>query len=102
MTITVKSLGKGTGIQYTGVIDNSSVSNSNSMGDALVIGYFRRGSLDRVMNINKSNIRALLGYDPLNPSYIAVQDILDQNVANVRVLRISEMYVPANDIVSEV
>jgi len=40
------------------------------------------------MTITKANIKGLLGYDPKNPDYVAVQDVLDTNVPSVQVVRI--------------
>lgn len=75
------------GIQYLGVRDKSAPFGYYPI-TGLIVGKFKRGRLDRPMNISKDNIRAQLGYEPLNPFYAAVQAALDSDVPSVQVLRI--------------
>jgi hypothetical protein len=58
----------------------------------MVVGFFKRGRLDRPMTITKSNIRGLLGYDPKNLDYVSVQDALDTGVPSIQVMRIINRY----------
>jgi hypothetical protein len=53
-----------------------------------MIGKFKRGRIDKPMTITNANIKALLGYEPRNPDYIAVQDILDKDIPSIQVVRI--------------
>ena len=75
------------GVQYQGVNDSSGQTGSFPVV-GLMIGKFKRGRLDKPMTITKANIKGLLGYDPKNPDYTAVQDVLDTNVPSVQVVRI--------------
>jgi len=75
------------GVQYQGVNDSSGQTGSFPVV-GLMIGKFKRGCLDKPMTITKGNIKGMLGYDPKNPDYTAVQDVLDTNVPSVQVIRI--------------
>ena len=83
----VSIIGEAVGIQWQGLTDKTQ-GTSNGLGQPLFIGAFRRGRLDAPMVIHNGNIRAMLGYDPQNPSYIAVQDALDAGVPSVNVVRV--------------
>ena len=84
------------GIQYTGVNDASSVTGDYPI-QGLMIGIFKRGRFDRPMTIHKGNIKAMLGFEPKNPYYLAVQDALDSGVPSVQVLRL-EPKTPGGDL----
>ena len=75
------------GIQYQGVNDASSVTGEYPI-QGLMTGIFKRGRFDRPMTIHKSNIKAMLGHEPKNPNYLAVQDALETGVPSVQVLRL--------------
>ena len=75
------------GIQYQGVNDASSVTGDYPI-QGLMTGIFKRGRFDRPMTIHKGNIKAMLGFEPKNPYYLAVQDALDSGVPSVQVLRL--------------
>jgi len=75
------------GIQYQGVNDASGSTGAYPV-QGLIVGQFKRGRLDKPMTIHRDNIKAMLGYDPKNPCYTAVQDVLGSGVPNVQVLRI--------------
>ena len=82
------------GIQYQGVNDASGGTGTYPV-IGLIVGQFRRGRFDKPMTITNENIKAQLGYDPTNPHYMAVKDVLSANVASVQVLRVgqtSEVY----------
>ncbi len=88
MTYTTEILDQESGIQYQGVKDKSGSTGVFPV-IGLITGSFRRGRFDKPMTITNSNIRAMLGYDPTNPAYIAVQDALAQGVPSVQVIRIA-------------
>jgi len=77
------------GIQYQGVEDRSSRTGTYPI-IGLIAGKFRRGRFDKPMTITNENIKAQLGYDPINPYYMAVQDVLSSGVPSVQVLRVGE------------
>ena len=86
MTNVTEVLGDESGIQYQGVNDASGGSGAYpTIG--LMVGKFRRGRLDKPMTVTSQNIRALLGYEPDNLDYVAVQDVLNTGVPSVQVLR---------------
>ncbi|MDO5769037.1 MAG: hypothetical protein Q4P13_05990, partial [Psychrobacter sp.] len=61
----------------------------------VIVGRFKRGRLDQPFKVTLNNYKALLGYDPSNPSYLAVEDALRQGVSEVWVRRIgSPIYAP--------
>ncbi|ENV14263.1 hypothetical protein F965_00506 [Acinetobacter schindleri NIPH 900] len=88
MTQYVENLGESVGVEYQGikVVEES---NPYATSDALFIGCFKRGRMDKPMTITSENIRQKLGYDPNNIDYIAVKEALDEGVSSVRVLRIA-------------
>ena len=75
------------GIQYQGVEDRSSRTGTYPV-IGMIAGQFRRGRFDKPMTITNENIKAQLGYDPTNPHYMAVQDVLSSGVPSVQVLRV--------------
>ena len=75
------------GIQYQGVNDASGGTGAYPI-QGLIVGQFKRGRLDKPMTVHRDNIKAMLGYEPQNPCYTAVQDVLGTGVPNVQVLRI--------------
>ena len=87
---TTKILGEAVGIQYQGVEDRSGTALGSSLTDSVIIGRFKRGIVDKAMLINQSNLRGMLGYDPANPDYIAVQACLDMGVPSVQVIRVGD------------
>ena len=77
------------GIQYQGVEDRSSRTGTYPV-IGMIAGQFRRGRFDKPMTITNENIKAQLGYDPTNPHYMAVQDVLSSGVPSVQVLRVGD------------
>lgn len=77
-------------IQYQGIEDRSGRTGTYPV-IGVVVGYFRRGRFDKPMMITNENIRAKLGYEPTNPHYIAVQDVLSSGVSSVSVLRVNKL-----------
>jgi hypothetical protein len=85
---TVSVLGEAVGIQHQGIIDRSGTgASANGLNTAVFVGRFKRGRIDTPMLITKDTIRGRLGYDPENPDYQAVRDVLDK-VPSVYVLRV--------------
>ena len=89
MTNVTEVLGDESGIQYQGVNDASG-GNGAYPTIGLMVGQFRRGRLDKPMTVTSQNIRALLGYEPDNFDYVAVQDVLNTGVPSVQVLRLNK------------
>lgn len=86
--IRTKVLGPEVGIQWSGLQDRTETTNKTGLGYPLIVGQFKRGRTDQPMKITNGNIRSLLGYDPTNKDYIAVQGYLDTGVPSVNVLRV--------------
>lgn len=84
-------LGEAVGVQWSGLTDKSETNSQTGLGYPLIVGQFKRGRTDQPMTITPGNIKALLGYDPENKDYIAVQDYLDAKVPSVQVLRIGQV-----------
>lgn len=83
-----KIIGNEPGIQYQGTQDKTGTTGAAPINN-MIVGFFKRGRLDRPMTITKSNIRGLLGYDPKNLDYVSVQDALDTGVPSIQVMRIN-------------
>lgn len=85
-----KILGAAVGIQRQGLIDKSDSIELPSISNTLIVGKFRRGRTDRPFKVSLGNYRSLLGYDPLNKDYNAVEDVLKQGVSSVWVRRVGK------------
>lgn len=85
---TTNIIGEAVGIQRQPLIDRTEAQRNEGLTSALMVGQFRRGRVDQPMTIHQGNIQGQLGYDPLNPYYIAVQACLDTGVPSVQVLRV--------------
>ena len=84
-------LGAAVGIQNQGVIDKTEGTNLPSTGDAVIAGKFKRGRMDKAFVVTRDNYRALLGHDPSNPSYLAVEDAFKRGISEISILRIGGM-----------
>lgn len=78
------------GVQNNGVTDGEQQSDGYPI-HGLIVGYFRRGRLDRSMTITNKNIRGMLGYDFQSPYYRMVQDALNEGASSVQVLRLPDV-----------
>ena len=83
-----KTLGAAAGTQYQGVNDKSESISLPSLSNGVIVGKFKRGRMDKSFTVNANNYRALLGYDPLNPSYLAVEDVFTRGVSEISVRRV--------------
>ena len=83
-----KILGAQAGIQSSGVKDNSEADTTVQLFNAIIFGQFKRGRFDKPFKVTLENIRAKLGYDPDNKSYIAVEDTLRMGAAYIWVQRL--------------
>lgn len=90
---TTKILGEAVGVQWQGVTDNTETNTVAGLTQAIVIGRFKRGN--GLMTINQQNIKGMLGHEPKNPYYIAVQACLDAGVPSVKVLRVGANTLPS-------
>ena len=83
-----KILGEAAGVQYQGVKDESEVNQTGGITTGYLVGYFKRGFVGKPFTVTKDNFQALLGYDPSNPDYLAVEDVFNRGVPSLQVLRI--------------
>lgn len=83
-----KTLGAAVGIQRQGVIDKTESTTQDTASNGLIVGSFKRGRMDKPFLVTKNTYQALLGHDPTNPDYNAVEDALNQGVSGVWVRRI--------------
>lgn len=88
--VTTTNLGEAVGVQHAGLHDRTTANTVQGITHGLIIGKFKRGRTDQPMRINKDNIRARLGYEPVNPFYQVVQDCLDK-FPSVWVLRVANI-----------
>ncbi|MGP5192908.1 hypothetical protein ACTXJO_04620 [Psychrobacter celer] len=82
-----KTLGSAAGVQYQGVIDKSETTPLPSLANGVIAGRFKRGRMDKPFKVTASNYKALLGHDPSNPSYLAVEDAFKRGISEVSILR---------------
>lgn len=82
-----KTLGSAVGIQRQGVIDRSDILSLPAVGNGVIAGKFKRGRMDKPFKVTAANYRALLGHDPANASYLAVEDLFKRGASSVMVLR---------------
>ena len=83
-----KILGEAAGVQYQGVKDESEVNQSGGLTTGYFVGRFKRGFMSKPFAVTAANFQALLGYDPSNPDYLAVEDVFNRGVPSLQVLRI--------------
>ena len=83
-----KILGEAAGIQYQGVKDESEVNQTGGLTTGYFVGRFKRGFMSKPFAVTATNFQALLGYDPSNPDYLAVEDVFNRGVPSLQVLRI--------------
>ena len=89
--IETKILGDAVGVQRGDVIDNSETTVLPSLANGVITGHFKRGRMDKPFKVTSSNYRSLLGYDPSNPSYLAVEDAFKRGVSELSILRVGGM-----------
>ena len=82
-----KTLGAAAGIQRQDVIDNSETTVLPSLNKAVMIGRFKRGRMDKAFAVTATNYKAMLGYDPSNKSYLAIEDAFKRGISEVSILR---------------
>ena len=82
-----KTLGSAAGVQYQGVIDKTETNSLPSLANGVIVGRFKRGRMDKPFKVTASNYQALLGRDPSNPSYLAVEDAFKRGISEVNILR---------------
>ena len=82
-----KTLGSAAGIQYQGVIDKTETNSLPSLSNGVITGRFKRGRMDKPFKVTASNYQALLGRDPMNPSYLVVEDAFKRGIGEVSILR---------------
>ncbi|HCA5286882.1 TPA: hypothetical protein MW252_002999 [Acinetobacter nosocomialis] len=87
MSNTTKVLREQAGIQFQGVQDKSEADPRDTLSNVIFTGVFKRGRFDKPIKITANNIRAKLGYDPSNLSYMAIEDCLKTGVPFVWVMR---------------
>ena len=75
------------GIQTQPTIDRSEATSPPSTSTAVIVGKFKRGIVGRPFVVTNTTYKAILGYDPMNPSYLAVEDAFNLGVNKLSVLR---------------
>lgn len=89
--IETKILGDAVGIQRQDVIDKSETTVLPSLNNGVIAGHFKRGRMDKPFKVTSANYRSLLGHDPSNASYLAVEDCFKQGVSEISVLRVGQV-----------
>ena len=85
--IETKILDAAVGVQRGDVIDKSETTVLPSLNNGVIAGHFKRGRMDKPFKVTSANYRSLLGHDPSNPSYLAVEDCFKQGVSELSILR---------------
>ena len=75
------------GIQTQPTIDRSEATSPPSTSTAVIVGKFKRGIVGRPFVVTNTTYKAILGYDPMNPSYLAVEDAFNLGINKLSVLR---------------
>lgn len=83
-----KILGAAVGIQRQDVIDKSETTVLPSVANGVIVGHFKRGRMDKPFKVTSENYKALLGHDPSNPSYLAVEDAFKVGAREISILRV--------------
>lgn len=85
MTYSTDDLKNEAGIQFDEVI---LIGEDDKPVVGLIAGQFKRGRMDKPMTVTLENIRSVLGYDPRNPDYVAIVDVLTFGIPSVQVIRV--------------
>ena len=85
--IETKILGDAPGVQNQGLIDKTESTSLPTMTNAVIVGRFKRGRMDKPFKVMASDYQALLGYDPSNPSYLAIEDLFVLGVDQIYIVR---------------
>ena len=88
--IETKILGDAVGVQRQDVIDKSETTVLPSLANGVITGHFKRGRMDRPFKVTNANYRSLLGHDPSNPSYLAVEDAFKNGISEISILRVGD------------
>lgn len=91
-----KILGSAPGVQRQDVIDKSETTVLPSLANGVMVGYFKRGRQDKPFKVTSDNYKPLLGYDPSNPSYLAVEDVFKRGISEVSILRVGSIIGQSN------
>ena len=86
-----KILGEAAGIQYQGVKDESEVNQTGGLTTGYFVGRFKRGFMSKPFAVTATNFQALLGYDPSNPDYLAVEDAFSRGIPSLQVVRLGAL-----------
>ena len=86
--IETQILGSAVGIQRQKVIDKTESTPLPSLTNGVIIGRFKRGRLDKPFTVTSENYQALLGRDPKNASYLAVEDAFKRGISEVKIMRV--------------
>ena len=85
-----KILGAAAGIQYQGNKDLSETNSPSTLTSGLIVGRFKRGVTGMPFKVTNNNYQALLGFDPNNPDYMAVQDAFALGISELQVMRVGK------------
>ena len=88
--IETKVLDAAVGVQRQDVIDKSETTVLPSLANGVVAGHFKRGRMDKPFKVTAKNYKALLGHDPSNPSYLAVEDAFKNGINELSILRVGQ------------
>lgn len=86
--IETKILSTAVGVQRGDVTDKTESTVVPSAQNAVVIGRFKRGRMDRTFKVTSDNYAGLLGRDITNPYYLAIEDAFNNGVSELWVRRI--------------
>lgn len=88
MTI-LKALHHQAGVQNQGVQIKPDDETIEPMANVVFVGMFKRGRVDCPFKVTENNFRALLGYDPRNQVYQAIEDAFKTGLSHVWVQRVT-------------
>lgn len=81
-----KLIDKQVGIQYKGVNDLTENDKVKSLTHGVLIGKFKRG-FKKPFVVSSTTYRKLLGYDPNNPDYKAVEEFFASGGRHLTIVR---------------
>lgn len=86
--ITTNILKTAVGVQRGDVIDKTESTKFQNVTNGIIIGRFKRGVMGTPFKVNEGNFSAILGRDVANPSFLAIEDALNNGISEVWVMRI--------------
>lgn len=87
----IKALNNKSGVENLGVQIQPDDETIEPMANVVFVGIFKRGRVDQPFQVTEANYRAVLGYDPRNKVFQAIEDAFKTGISSVWVQRVANI-----------